>query len=234
MSVESFKLGGVEFRIDMRPGKDRGISTTNSFILVKNQRFYRDWRFKKPSTIMEVGLFEGGSLVLFDKLFSPSKIVGVDIRRNPIEPLEEYRVANPHVVTYYSRSQDKPGTWQAARQNFPAGIDLVIDDASHLYEQTRATFEMLFPLVAPGGNYVIEDWAWSHRPGAQDNASVWAEKKSTTNLIMELVVMAASYGVVDSIHVQQELICITKGRGKLPDNPFDLSARLRGREMTEL
>ena len=65
-------------------------------------------------------------------------------------------------MTYYGRYQNKEGTLMAARANFPKGIDLVVDDASHLYEQTKATFAMLFPLVRPGGNYVIEDWSWAH------------------------------------------------------------------------
>ena len=43
-------------------------------------------------------------------------------------------------------------------------LDLVVDDASHTYEETRASFEFLFPLLSPGGVYVIEDWSWAHPP----------------------------------------------------------------------
>jgi hypothetical protein len=35
----------------------------------------------------------------------------------------------------------------------------VIDDASHLLDPTRASFNVPFPLVRPGGVYVIEDWS---------------------------------------------------------------------------
>jgi hypothetical protein len=38
----------------------------------------------------------------------------------------------------------------------------VIDDASHIYEPTRASFETLFPYLRPGGLYIIEDWQWSY------------------------------------------------------------------------
>ena len=41
-------------------------------------------------------------------------------------------------------------------------IDLVIDDASHLLEPTRASFEVLFPRLRTDGLFVIEDWAWEH------------------------------------------------------------------------
>ena len=41
-------------------------------------------------------------------------------------------------------------------------IDLVIDDASHLYVETKASFEELFPRLRPGGLFIIEDWASGH------------------------------------------------------------------------
>ena len=46
-------------------------------------------------------------------------------------------------------------------------LDLVVDDASHTYEETKASFEFLFPLLRPGGIYVIEDWSWAHHPNYQ-------------------------------------------------------------------
>ena len=39
-------------------------------------------------------------------------------------------------------------------------LDLVMDDASHLGPQTRASFETLFPRLRAGGLYIIEDWSW--------------------------------------------------------------------------
>ena len=39
-----------------------------------------------------------------------------------------------------------------------APLDVVIDDASHRYRPTVASFEVLFPRLRPGGVYVIEDW----------------------------------------------------------------------------
>jgi hypothetical protein len=45
-------------------------------------------------------------------------------------------------------------------------LDLVIDDASHLYAPTKASFEVLFPRLRPGGLYIIEDWATDHHPAA--------------------------------------------------------------------
>jgi len=232
--MEKFKIDGVTFTLDTRAGKDRAVSKTNNFVLVKNQRcldFYREWTGPKPKTIMEVGMFEGGSLVLMDKIFKPERIVGLDLRREPIKPLEAYVKKNPQMKTYYARSQDKPGTLMAARENFPKGIDFIVDDASHLYDQTRSTFEMLFPLVTTGGKYLIEDWAWAHSPNHQNKTSTWADRTAMSNLILQLTVLAARYGVIEKLEVYKEFVCITKGPGVLPKDALDLNGLLRGRTL---
>jgi hypothetical protein len=176
-------------------------------------------------------MFEGGSLVYFDKLYAPKTLVGVDIRRTPIAALEQYKDGRPHIKTYYGRSQDEPPTRAAAQANFPEGIDLVVDDASHLYDKTMTTFENIFPLVKPGGLYVIEDWAWSHRPSYQGENAVWSSRPALTNLIFTLTVMTAVSGVVDTMTIKKNLVCITKGRGMLPASKLDVGSYLRGKEM---
>jgi predicted O-methyltransferase YrrM len=51
-------------------------------------------------------------------------------------------------------------------------IDLVIDDASHLWDRTRASFEVLYPRLRPGGLFVIEDWATQYFIGEEMIASL--------------------------------------------------------------
>lgn len=232
--MKSFEIDGIEFVIDVRPGPQRGVSEGNRFILVKNEQclsFYREWNGYRPKEILEMGLFQGGSMVLMDKLFQPRRLAGIDIRREPIEALEAYRADKPHIDIYYARSQDQPGTLMAARKSFPTGIDMVVDDASHLYEQTKATFQMLFPLLRPGGYYVIEDWQWSLGQIYQTDKGPWYDKPALANLIMELVLMAGRNRVFDRIEVLQGLVCIRKGRGMLTPESFDLAPVLRGRRL---
>jgi hypothetical protein len=50
------------------------------------------------------------------------------------------------------------------REDLEGHLDLVIDDASHLYAQTKRSFELLFPLLRTGGLYIIEDWSWGCWP----------------------------------------------------------------------
>ena len=72
-------------------------------------------------------------------------------------------------------------------------LDLVIDDASHLYEPTKASFETLFPMLRPGGIYIIEDWGWAHCKEFQSpDHPYFGGKLALTTLIFELVEATAS------------------------------------------
>lgn len=232
-----FDLGGVTFRQSVTSSDARGVSRPDEFLLLKTDAmlaFYQRLAGTRPRTVMEVGMYEGGSLVYFDTLFKPERVVGLDLRREPIPALEAYRASRPHVVTYYGRSQDRDGTLMAARANFPKGIDLVVDDASHLYAQTRATFSMLFPMVTPGGHYVIEDWAWSHMPSRQAPGATWSQQPALTNLIFELTVLAATSPAVESVEVNRSLVCIRRGPGPFRPKMLDLSGALRGRPLPQI
>ena len=166
-------------------------------------------------------MYEGGSLVYFDKLFKPSKLVGVDCRLEPIAALEEYREKRSHIATYYGRFQDKAGVLQAARQNFPKGIDLVVDDASHLFAPTKATFQMLFPLVRTGGHYVIERWRKS-RHGFRETA-----KPPLAMFVHELMALTAKTTVIERVIVSYDAVCVRKGVGSYNPQAFDLEAAMR-------
>ncbi len=235
--MKKFKLGGTTFLQQIGKPDERGISDSDAFVLVKTDQmleFYRGLKEHNPKNIMEIGMYEGGSLVWYDKLYKPKKLVGLDLRREPIAALEAYKADHPHIETYYGRYQDKEGTRMAARQHFPTGIDLVVDDASHLYAQTKATFNMLFPMVRAGGHYIIEDWAWSFQPGQQGPDAVWADLPAMGNLALELTIMASQTNVIESVYIDRGLICVKKGAGVFKEEMFDLSGCLRGRELTLL
>lgn len=233
--LQSFEIEGVEFILDIRAGKDRGKSQNNEFILVKTNaflQFYRGLQQRQLKNILEVGMFEGGSLVLFDKLYAPEKLVGIDIRREPIEALEEYRKNREHVRPFYELSQDDPKIPDILGKEFPNGIDLIVDDASHQYELSRATFHLCFPLLNPGGLYVIEDWSWSHKPPHQASIHPWSENPALTNLILELIINMPDSRQMNRVTVNRDLVLVEKAG--IATGAIDLDdghSRLRGRKL---
>jgi predicted O-methyltransferase YrrM len=125
-------------------------------------------RSLEPRRIVELGIHRGGSTAFLNELAEPERIVALELNTTPAEPLSSYiaerglgDVVRPH---YGVDQADRERLRAIMRDEFgESPLDLVVDDASHLYAQTRASFETLFPLLRPGGVYVIEDWAAGHR-----------------------------------------------------------------------
>jgi hypothetical protein len=120
-----------------------------------------------PIRMLEIGVMNGGSLELWRKYFGPeATIFGIDI--NPecaarVDPPNQVRIG----------SQADPDFLRAVVGEM-GGVDIVLDDGSHIAEHQMASFKALWPLLSVGGLYVMEDlhtayWAkWDgglRRPG---------------------------------------------------------------------
>ncbi len=98
--------------------------------------------------ICELGVWQGGSLDMWRELFPEATIAGVD--NDP----EAYW---PDATIKIQSNQDNPQL-PVILNSYEEAWDLIIDDASHDGKPTAAALELLWPLVAPGGFYIIEDW----------------------------------------------------------------------------
>jgi hypothetical protein len=109
---------------------------------------------------LEIGVFKGGSLRLWREYFGEkATIFGIDI--------------NPECAKYdgtYGRvrigSQDNPEFLRSVVEEM-GGIDVVLDDGSHISRHQRTSFDTLFPLLADGGLYIIEDMHTAYWPSWQ-------------------------------------------------------------------
>jgi cephalosporin hydroxylase len=172
----------------------------------------------QPSRIFELGTFDGGSAVFWYELFHPSKHVAIDIKKNEDSPYFlryiKSRGLSEKIKTFWGTDQaDKKQLHSIVTAEFGGNLDLVIDDASHLYGLTRASFEALFPLCVPGGLYIIEDWAWGHWGGEYSLPNhPWAGEKPLTQLVIELIeATGTSTGAVSSVAVYQGFVVIERG-----------------------
>lgn len=232
---DRFTIDGAEFVIDISPGKDRRPSERGSFTLVKTPAlidFYlRLAETRRVDSILELGIFQGGSLVLMDKLLKPSTLVAIEID-TPFDAISHYceqqRQAGRNVKAEFETSQSDLSALSRILQDFPDGIDLIVDDASHTYEHTRASFVALFPHLNDGGIYVIEDWAWSHTPGHQSADHTWYRHPALTNLVFELVVELGSRVSIAKLEIDRGQVVITKRANH--GEPFG-EQKLRGRKL---
>lgn len=108
-------------------------------------------RFRNTDVgLLEIGVFEGGSLELWRSYLGPdARILGVDI-----EPACATRVDPPNRVLI--GSQADPVFLRRAVEEI-GRLDVVVDDGSHQAKHQMVSFKTLFPLVEPGGLYIIED-----------------------------------------------------------------------------
>jgi hypothetical protein len=98
--------------------------------------------------LIEIGVLHGASVRLWPKFFTNARIIGVDI-----DPA--CRSFEGGRVNIEIGSQADPEFLHQLACMYPPHI--VVDDGSHRSDHIIFTFEHLFPAVAPGGYYVIED-----------------------------------------------------------------------------
>jgi len=111
-----------------------------------------------PLRLLEIGVWQGGSLRLWRKYFGPSAVLfGIDIDPNCAALDGQYGS-----VRIGSQSDQMFLRTVIAEMG---GIDIVIDDGSHNASDQRAAFETLFPLLAQHGLYICEDLHTAYWPG---------------------------------------------------------------------
>lgn len=226
----SFALNGLRFlevqvpghQADLVPGK-------NCFTFYKMRHLveqYLDWFATlgalRVEHVVELGLFDGGSVPFWFELFQPIKHVGIDLRGRPESKyFEDYVSAERrrgHIETHWGISQDDPIKVPALIDRAFSGrpIDLVIDDASHMYGESKRAFELLFPRLRPGGLYIIEDWAWFHWRGLENDFS---GQRPLTDLINELVEVCGSTGqrVIRDMHICSGFTALWRGSADMKE-----------------
>jgi predicted O-methyltransferase YrrM len=184
-----------------------------------------------PKTIVELGIFGGGSTALLAQLAVPAKLVAVEIHVHRIAALDSFieRLGlGTTVSAFYGVDQaDAARLAEIVEQEFNGTpIDLVIDDASHLVDQTRASFDALFPHVRPGGSYVIEDWSWPHRLIAHPNPDYRAVTPVSAFALELGLAAACDDSVIADVTLQRGLAIVRRGPAALDPGTFHVASHL--------
>jgi SAM-dependent methyltransferase len=180
----------------------------------------------RPRHIFELGILEGGGTALLFELARPRLLVAIDLKP-PTEPTLQDLISRrgvDEVVRIHDDvdQADRRRLAEIAEEAFgDEPLDLVVDDCSHMYEATRASFNELFPRLRPGGLYMIEDWPWAHE---EPIADMWANQVPLTRLILELVLaLASAPGLISEITIDAESVQIRRGDAKVDPLGFHIS-----------
>jgi cephalosporin hydroxylase len=180
-------------------------------------RYFGAWR-GRPVRFLEIGVAQGGSLQMWRRWFGPAAVIyGIDIHPN------------------CARFDGQAGRVRVGSQADPAfleavvaemgGVDLVLDDGSHRMEHVRASLEALFPRLAVGGTYMIEDLHTAYLP---KYGGGYHADGNFFNAVRQLIDdmhswyhacaphHAALSGLVTGVHVHDSIVVLEKGKAERP------------------
>ncbi len=122
-------------------------------------RYFAPFKDKAPR-MLEIGVQNGGSLEMWRDYFGPdATIFGIDIepacaKLNGVAG--QVRIGSQADPTFLKSVIDEMG-----------GVDIVLDDGSHVMPHIRTSLQTLFPRLPKGGLYFIEDLACCYWGGFQ-------------------------------------------------------------------
>jgi cephalosporin hydroxylase len=258
-SAECFIVDGLEFFGDLQTYSHK--TTPDRVAILKDAKLLREYLdYFAPHRIdnlLELGIWQGGSPLFYGLATDAKRVVALDVISKDLapdltgyDPIVSFAYRNPaieeiirrHNLTdkvklHFGVSQsDRDAVTAIMDQEFGSEkIDLVIDDASHHYEYSRQSFEIIFPRLREGGLYIIEDWQWAHMDAAEyQTGEKFGDRPALTNFIFELLVAYGSHpDLFWNIVVRDWFIAVTKGSKALPDDfKLDDLLRMRGKHLT--
>lgn len=199
---KEFAINGTKFRFLF--GGYTKETSEDEIIVFKPLNYFRKYlklaldRGFSPKSMVELGIAEGGSAILFALLLDELKVVAIDIRKPNTHVLRhiERLGLGARIKLFYETAQDDESRLRSIMEKeFPGKVDIVLDDASHLLGPSRRSFEILLPYVGNDRFYILEDWGWAHWPGGPTDKLA---KTPLSNLVFEMCMLTASRS--DLIH----------------------------------
>jgi hypothetical protein len=121
------------------------------------ERYFQPWR-NRPLRMLEIGVSKGGSLAMWRQYFGPEAVIfGIDIDPSCAKldgQNGQVRIGSQADPVFLRKVVAEMG-----------GIDIVLDDGSHVGEHMNASLDFLFPLLSEGGIYLVEDLHTSYWKG---------------------------------------------------------------------
>lgn len=153
---------------------DAGLGGTDKITHHGYHRFY-PWFLQafrgRPVRLLEIGIDQLGSVSLWRQYFQEGlELHGID--------RDEKQAPDGNVHLHKVDQSDLIDLKRYA-ESVQAPFDIIVDDGSHVPEHQLLSLEILWPLVAPGGLYIIEDietsyWGRSKIYGYRFDSRKWS------------------------------------------------------------
>lgn len=119
---------------------------------------YYSKEFTNPdvvSAVLEIGVQNGGSLILWHEWFKNAKVIGIDVTDAVLENYKEASLCRefPRIEITIADGYDK----SVVSSHEDNSYDYIIDDGPHTLESMKDAIELWMPKVKDGGKLIIED-----------------------------------------------------------------------------
>jgi hypothetical protein len=176
----------------------------------------------------EVGVWDGGSAVFFWNLLKPRKLCCIELNRGAprLTDYVERQQLGEKLRTHFGVDQaDRKRLGSILTEEFGQdSLDLVIDDASHLYGPSLATFETLFPALREGGLYILEDWKTSLNFPCHGGGDT-PDHPPLHQLAHDLIDISMRVPrLIPCVRVYHDFIVLTRGPKRLQSGQFSIDS----------
>jgi len=155
----------------------------------------------RAASLLEIGVNKGASLRVWREYLPSARIFGIDIAPGAARHVPE------GAAVFIGDQTDLGFLADVVAQTGP--LDIVIDDGGHSMTQQQVSFRALFPSVAPGGLYIIEDLATSYY--ARYGGGPKGMAGTTVMMLKDLVDgVVLARGQIREMHVYQQICFMTK------------------------
>lgn len=174
-------------------------------------RYFSQFR-GTPVKMLEIGVSKGGSLKLWRDYFGAQAVIfGIDIDPSCATLDGQHgavRIGSQDDADFLRRVVAEMG-----------GVDLVLDDGSHVGRHIRASLDVLFPLLSENGIYMIEDLHtayWRNYDGGQ--LSPHNFMKVVKQLVDDIhhwyhphgQSVSATAGLLGAVHLHDSIVVLEK------------------------
>lgn len=132
----------------------------------------------KPVRLLEIGLGELGSVQLWKRYFTAGiELHGIDIHA------KSFRSGD---VTLHQVDQGDAGQLAAFASGVGGAFDIVVDDGSHVPAHQLLTLRTLWPIVAAGGIYILEDIETAYWGRSTIYGYLFDSRRASENVLRQL------------------------------------------------
>jgi SAM-dependent methyltransferase len=133
------------------------------------EKYFTDIR-EDTLNIVEIGIKDGDSLLLWERYFPNATIYGADINPDSVNAHNNW--ADHERINTFLLDQGNITDHRNFISTIAEPIDIVIDDGGHKMAHQILSFKELFPVLKPGGLFIVEDLCTSYWGNILPNSGV--------------------------------------------------------------